>query len=134
MTQNSYTSDISLYYQEVRCKEILLLQTEVAFSQSWEELVDKVKLILQDPGIWGVFALKVGEASKWGSPRRSATLHDFISICDWDAWASSMQQEMPFSTISVQGIEWTKDITVSLRFFPSSWAREDDVLPMVCTN
>jgi hypothetical protein len=113
----SFISDLA-----IAVKHVTMLHVEVAFTQSWAQLTEKVERILDDQSLLGVLALMINEKPQWrqtqglpSHPVKPATVDDFILI--------SSKSASPFGRVEFDGVVWMHEFTVELCFFEKGWKR-----------
>lgn len=105
---------------------------EVAFTQKWDNVREKVGRLLKLESVLGVLVVNVDEQSKWASPVTEANAStDYIARRDWNTNAMATLAENPFGRIVVNGHTWVHDLSITLSFFDQTWAIGDEDPPKV---
>ena len=87
---------------------------EVAHTQSYSAVRDKIAKQLQDPFVLGVLLVKIKETLAWSSPDRVANDDDKVAQ---DDWLATLQQSRDFGAVSNLGMNWMNGIRVEVLLF-----------------
>jgi hypothetical protein len=102
---------------------VLLL--EVACSQPWKEVHDKVVWILNREEAWrtllGVLVIKIEESPRWTSPSKASVSDNYIKKDRWDEAARQSQRQNPFGGINIAGNAWVGQVQVDICLFQQPW-------------
>jgi hypothetical protein len=79
---------------------------EVGLSQSWQDLLSKIEMILKKPSVIGVIAVDLCEPPKYRMPSPIPTAADYISNEVWDSCVENRQQHDPFGPLVVGNHTW----------------------------
>ena len=105
---------------------------EATYTQPWDDIIRKVEHMAKGRECWGVLVVLVTESDSWSRPTRRYVPGDFIAKAQWLAQAKNSWVDDPYGPICVNGVDWTKGVTVEVCFFNHAWERGDGFPTMVC--
>jgi hypothetical protein len=107
----------------IRANRDDVFRVEVAVSQTFPNVRQKIVAMLKDESLLGVLLVNIKEKPQWSNPGRKPTTDDLVSK---DNWFASMEQHGSFGCVKQNGIDWVKDIEVHVLLFEKGWAGQSD--------
>jgi hypothetical protein len=107
---------------------VTLLLVEIAFTQAWDEIQEKVTRMLALDKIVGVIVIHVREKTKYGAPTRSNRNVSREIIDDYLIWCEKVgevkaEDGNAFSKISIYGWDWIGDVECMVEVIPKEGDR-----------